>query len=82
MYNDEQPIFITIALFTGLFIGVLAGWISRDNLVNKYICEQVYQNDVQTYKKCMKETPYQNLQKIKLERDKHKTIQGGTNVHK
>ena len=68
MYNDEQPIFITIALAIGLFIGVLVGWYTRDNTINTYICEQVYNNDVQTYKKCMKEIPYQNLQKIKLEK--------------
>ena len=68
MYNDEQPIFITIAVVIGLFIGVLVSWYARDNAINTYVCEQVYKNDVQTYKKCMKETPYQNLQKIKLEK--------------
>lgn len=68
MYNDEQPVFTTIALAIGLFIGVLVGWYTRDNATNTYICEQVYKNDVQTYKKCMKEIPYQNLQKIKLEK--------------
>ena len=51
MYNDEQPIFITIALAIGLFIGVLVGWYTRDNATNTYICEQVYKNDVQTDRK-------------------------------
>lgn len=69
MYNSEENVvFTTIALAIGLFTGVLVGWYTRDNLVNKYICEQVYQNDVQTYKKCMKEAPYDNLQKMKLEK--------------
>lgn len=69
MYNNEENmVFIIIAIAVSLLIGVLISWYVRDNAINTYICEQVYKNDVQTYKKCMEKIPYDNLQKMKLEK--------------
>ena len=69
MYNNEENVvFTTIAVAIGLFIGALITWYVKYNAINTYICEQVYKNDVQTYKKCMEKTPYDNLQKMKLEK--------------